>query len=400
MERAIVVGIQLKGTPDPAYLSSMDELKRLLETAGGQAVSVVTQERVRPDSALLVGEGKAAEIADLVRLKKASAVVFNDELSASQQKNLQELIPAKIIDRTRLILDIFAQRARTREGKLQVELAQMNYLLPRVTERFGRFEQQTGGIGTRGPGERKLDISQRRIRERIVRLGREIEGVRRQRDQQRDSRQRVPSGPGGHCGIHQRGQIHSPQYASNRPGPRRVGRRQTVRHTRPHHPPREVAGRPVGFVRRYGGFYSTSCPTRWWRRFTPPWKRPATPMCWYTSLTPRTPRGPTKKKWWKRFLKNWTPMGCRGWTCLTNRRPHFRPAGSCPTRRAVVGVGSCGRRVGPVFEPCGNDIGKRSKRTILRSSTRSAGPVGFALRRRADRVGKTRPPGHAVSRET
>lgn len=192
MEKAIVVGIQLKGTPDPAYLSSMDELKRLLETAGGQTVSVVTQERVRPDSALLVGEGKAAEIADLVRLKKASAVVFNDELSASQQKNLQELIPAKIIDRTRLILDIFAQRARTREGKLQVELAQMNYLLPRVTERFGRFEQQTGGIGTRGPGERKLDISQRRIRERIVRLGREIEGVRRQRGQQRDSRQRVP----------------------------------------------------------------------------------------------------------------------------------------------------------------------------------------------------------------
>ncbi|MBK8871185.1 MAG: GTPase HflX [Elusimicrobia bacterium] len=192
MEKAIVVGIQLKGTPDPTYLSSMEELKRLLETAGGQTVSAVTQERVRPDSALLVGEGKAAEIADLVRLKKASAVVFNDELSASQQKNLQELIPAKIIDRTRLILDIFAQRARTREGKLQVELAQMNYLLPRVTERFGRFEQQTGGIGTRGPGERKLDISQRRIRERIVRLGREIEGVRRQRGQQRDSRQRVP----------------------------------------------------------------------------------------------------------------------------------------------------------------------------------------------------------------
>lgn len=192
MERAIVVGVQLKATPDSTHISSMGELERLLETAGGEAVAQLTQERVRPDTALLVGEGKALEIADLVRQKKATAVVFNDELSPSQQKNLQELIPAKIIDRTRLILDIFAQRARTREGKLQVELAQLNYLLPRVTERFGRFEQQTGGIGTRGPGERKLDISQRRIRERIVRLGREIDGVRRQRDQQRDSRRRVP----------------------------------------------------------------------------------------------------------------------------------------------------------------------------------------------------------------
>lgn len=192
MERTIVVGVRLKGAAGSAYESSLGELKRLLETAGGEAVDVLTQERDRPDTAHLVGVGKVNEIADLVRRRKASAVVFNDELSPSQQKNLQELIPAKIVDRTRLILDIFAQRARTREGKLQVELAQLHYLLPRVTERFGRFEQQTGGIGTRGPGERKLDISQRRIRERIVRLGREIDGVRRQRGQQRDSRRRVP----------------------------------------------------------------------------------------------------------------------------------------------------------------------------------------------------------------
>jgi len=192
MERAVVVGVRLKGGDERAEAASLEELKRLLETAGGVAVATVTQERARRDASTLVGAGKVEEIADVVRRTKVPAVVFDEELSPSQQMNLQELIPAKIIDRTRLILDIFAQRARTREGKLQVELAQMNYLLPRVTERYGRFEQQTGGIGTRGPGERKLEISQRRLRDRIVRLKREIEGVRNQRSLQRDNRRRTP----------------------------------------------------------------------------------------------------------------------------------------------------------------------------------------------------------------
>ncbi|MBL8023044.1 MAG: GTPase HflX [Elusimicrobia bacterium] len=192
MERAVVVGIRLKGGDERVESASLLELKRLLETAGGVAEATVVQERARRDPATLIGEGKAVEIAELVKRDGLSAVVFDEELSPSQQKNLQEVIPAKIIDRTRLILDIFAQRARTREGKLQVELAQMNYLLPRITERYGRFEQQTGGIGTRGPGERKLEISQRRIRERIVRLKREMVGVRHQRALQRDNRRRTP----------------------------------------------------------------------------------------------------------------------------------------------------------------------------------------------------------------
>ncbi|MBL0058128.1 MAG: GTPase HflX [Elusimicrobia bacterium] len=191
MERTAAVGIRLKGTDDRASEASLEELKRLLETAGGAAEFTVVQERARRDPATLIGAGKAEEIAELVRTQGLVAVVFDEELSPSQQKNLQEIIPAKIIDRTRLILDIFSQRARSREGKLQVELAQMNYLLPRVTERFGRFEQQTGGIGTRGPGERKLEISQRRIRERIVRLKREMDGVRAQRSLQRDNRRKT-----------------------------------------------------------------------------------------------------------------------------------------------------------------------------------------------------------------
>jgi GTP-binding protein HflX len=192
MERSVVVGIRLKGGDERVELASLEELKRLLETAGGVAEATVVQERARRDPATLIGAGKAEEIAELVKREGLSAVVFDEELSPSQQMNLQGVIPAKIIDRTRLILDIFAQRARTREGKLQVELAQMNYLLPRITDRYGRFEQQTGGIGTRGPGERKLEISQRRIRERIVRLKREMEGVRRQRILQRDNRRRTP----------------------------------------------------------------------------------------------------------------------------------------------------------------------------------------------------------------
>lgn len=192
MERAALVGLRLKGKDQAAEESSLAELKGLLETAGGDAVCTVVQERAVRDPATYLGRGKVEEIASLVAEKNLGAVVINHDLSPSQQQNLQDRIPAKIIDRTRLILDIFAQRARTREGKLQVELAQLNYLLPRATEKFGRFEQQVGGIGTRGPGERKLEISQRRIRERIVRLEREIEGVRRHRALQRENRQRLP----------------------------------------------------------------------------------------------------------------------------------------------------------------------------------------------------------------
>lgn len=192
MERAAIVGFRLKRENPAATAASLDELGRLLETAGVEAAVTLNQERDARDPATLVGRGKVEEIAEAVRAGDLHTVVFNEELTPTQQRNLEEKIGAKIIDRTRLILDIFAQRARTREGKLQVELAQMNYLLPRVTEKFGRFEQQVGGIGTRGPGERKLEISQRRIREQIVRLERAMESVQAQRAVQRENRSRLP----------------------------------------------------------------------------------------------------------------------------------------------------------------------------------------------------------------
>ncbi len=192
MEQAVVVGLTLSSGKSNHTNESLEELKRLLETAGGQTRETVLQKRPTRDPATLVGRGKAQEIGELVRREALDLVVVDHDLTPAQQKNLQEIIPAKVIDRTRLILDIFARRARTREGKLQVELAQLNYLLPRVTEKFGRFEQQTGGIGTRGPGERKLEVDQRHIRERITRIKKEIDRLRGHRDLRRENRERVP----------------------------------------------------------------------------------------------------------------------------------------------------------------------------------------------------------------
>ncbi|HOW28275.1 MAG TPA: GTPase HflX [Elusimicrobiota bacterium] len=192
LERAAVVGFGLKGGSLREIQSSLDELTQLLETAGGRAISSLIQQRDERDPGTLIGHGKVEELARLVRQEKLQTIVFDNELTPAQQKNLQEKIQAKILDRTRLILDIFARRAHTKEGKLQVELAQLSYLLPRITERFGRFEQQVGGIGTRGPGERKLEVDQRHIRDRIARIRRDIANIRLHRQLQRQHRQRVP----------------------------------------------------------------------------------------------------------------------------------------------------------------------------------------------------------------
>lgn len=192
MEKVITVSLQKQKDADAAVRASMDELEELVDTAGGEVVEAHTQKKDHADAATFVGKGKAGELAERVRKLKAQTVVFDDELKPSQQQNLEDIIPAKIVDRTRLILDIFAQRARTREGILQVELAQLSYMLPRITERFGRFEQQTGGIGSRGPGERKLEVDQRRIRERMAHLKKQIVKISGERSLQRQVRRSVP----------------------------------------------------------------------------------------------------------------------------------------------------------------------------------------------------------------
>jgi len=169
----------------------VDELQLLTRSAGAEVVGCVIQERKRPDPATLVGRGKVEDIRGLSEERDVNLVVFDEELSPAQQRNLESAIGRKTLDRTQLILDIFAKRARTREGRLQVELAQLDYMLPRLAGHGVLLSRLGGGIGTRGPGETKLETDRRRIRQRIQAIRREIEKVRRERRVRREARSRV-----------------------------------------------------------------------------------------------------------------------------------------------------------------------------------------------------------------
>ena len=170
----------------------MQELAALAATAGARVAETVIQSRPRPDAATLVGSGKVEELKAKVHFHEASLVVFDRELTPTQQRNLERALDVSILDRTQLILDIFARRARTREGQLQVELAQLNYLLPRLTGRGITMSRQAGGIGTRGPGETQLETDRRRIHHRIQAIEKDLERVRGGRTTQRRQRQAVP----------------------------------------------------------------------------------------------------------------------------------------------------------------------------------------------------------------
>ncbi len=191
-ERAGLVGCYFSNRERERARESMEELEALAEAAGAGVMDRILQERDKPDPALYVGRGKAEELRQRVETGKLDLLIFDEELTPGQQRNLETAIECKIIDRTQLILDIFARRARTREGQLQVELAQLSYLLPRLTGKGTLLSRLGGGIGTRGPGETKLEMDRRRIRNRIARLRRELERVRRQRQLQRARRQGVP----------------------------------------------------------------------------------------------------------------------------------------------------------------------------------------------------------------
>ncbi|MEK7389973.1 MAG: GTPase HflX [Elusimicrobiota bacterium] len=192
MERAVLIGVGPKSQTE-VIRSSLGELKGLVETAGALVVGETTQALSRFNPATLVGHGKVAQISGMCAGLRAGTVIFDLELSPGQQKNLELALPkTKVVDRTRLILDIFARRARTSEGRLQVELAQLSYMLPRLTGAWREFSQQAGGIGTRGPGERKLEYERRHIQSRIKHLHRELERVRAGRRLRRDRRASVP----------------------------------------------------------------------------------------------------------------------------------------------------------------------------------------------------------------
>jgi GTPase len=171
---------------------SLDELTELARSAGAVVLERVLQTRDRVEAATLIGSGKLDELSSRVKALDADVVIFDRDLSPTQQRNIERSLDAKVIDRTQLILDIFARRARTREGQLQVELAQLNYLLPRLAGRGIQMSRLGGGIGTRGPGETQLETDRRRIFRRIRKLERDLEGVRGGRGVQRRQRQAVP----------------------------------------------------------------------------------------------------------------------------------------------------------------------------------------------------------------
>jgi GTP-binding protein HflX len=190
-ERVFLVGVELKSRNHADTRDSLAELGELAATAGGEVVGDGLQKTESLNPATFIGKGKAAEFADFCRRQDVDTVIFDDDLSPAQSRNLEKIFNCKILDRTSLILDIFAQRARTREGKLQIELAQLQHLLPRLTRFWGHLSRQSGGIGMRGgEGETQLETDRRRVQDRIAKISRELELVRQQRGIQRSVRQR------------------------------------------------------------------------------------------------------------------------------------------------------------------------------------------------------------------
>ena len=186
--RAILVHMDVY---DEAHRENLSEFKELVLSSGAEILTIVTSSRQRPDPKYFIGSGKALEIAELVKEHEADVVLFNHALAASQERNIEGLIECRVLDRTGLILDIFAQRARSFEGKLQVELAQLKHLSTRLVRGWTHLERQKGGIGLRGPGETQLETDRRLLSVRIKQINKRLAKVRKQREQGRQSRQKA-----------------------------------------------------------------------------------------------------------------------------------------------------------------------------------------------------------------
>jgi GTP-binding protein HflX len=192
MEKAILVHLGTTQQDRSEAEESMEELASLAKAAGARVVGRVFQQRSRISPKYFIGEGKAEELSEAKEELQADLIIFDDNLSPIQQRSLEDRIGPKVIDRTQLILDIFAQRARSNEGKLQVELAQLSYLLPRLVGKGRALSRLGAGIGTRGPGEKKLEEDRRRITDRISRIKKEISGIQKRRESQRENRKESP----------------------------------------------------------------------------------------------------------------------------------------------------------------------------------------------------------------
>ncbi len=190
-EKAILVGVKLPSISRFYVEESLGELKLLAETAGAEVLDTVIQERQKLDPAFFIGKGKADQIGDLSRRKGANILIFDDDLSPAQVYNLEKKLDIKVIDRSTLILDIFAKRAKTKEAKIQVELAQLLYLLPRLTRGWTHLSRQEGGIGTKGPGETQLEVDRRRLRRKILDLEKGLIKIDKERTVQRKRRENM-----------------------------------------------------------------------------------------------------------------------------------------------------------------------------------------------------------------
>lgn len=189
-ETALLVGVQQRDQNSWEVEDSLDELDQLARTADALVLARCIFKQDKPNPGLFIGRGKAEQIAEQVKNDEINTVIFDDDLTPAQGRNLETIIKAKVLDRTQLILDIFAERAATSEGRLQVELAQLKYTLPRLRRMWTHLERQKGGIGLRGPGEQQIEVDRRRIEQRITRLGAELEQVRKRRAEQRKGRRR------------------------------------------------------------------------------------------------------------------------------------------------------------------------------------------------------------------
>ena len=256
-EKVILVGVSLPGQEDTGQL--LDELAFLADTAGAREVGRVIQSRDQIHPGTYVGTGKIMEIKDLLWETDASGIICDDELSPAQMKNLQDELEVKVLDRTLLILDIFAARARTSEGKIQVELAQLKYRQTRLAGFGTALSRLGGGIGTRGPGEKKLEMDRRLIRERIGQLNRELEGGPAAPAGYPGAADGKPASGGGHRRIYQCGKVHPSQYRLIGAGILAEDKLfatldPTTRNLKP-------AGRPGDPADRYGGIYPQASPS-------------------------------------------------------------------------------------------------------------------------------------------
>lgn len=191
-ERAVIVGITTRDHRREQVEEYLDELQLLAESAGAVVIDRILQDRDNIDAAFFIGKGKAEELASIVEERKIDLVIFDDDLSSVQVRNLDRLIKCKIVDRSGIILDIFASRAKTSEAKAQVELAQLHYMLPRLTRQWTHLSKQFGGIGTKGPGETQIETDRRAIRTKITRLNTKLKKISREREVQRKGREKFP----------------------------------------------------------------------------------------------------------------------------------------------------------------------------------------------------------------